>query len=351
MESYIQLFGQRIQATKIEHYLENIPRFTYRKNFPPLKNEYHFFNMRSDSHWGCCIRCGQSMLFQYLKKVYLKNMIDAESQKHPPNHPLEVDHNTELRINSQILRDFNDTPNAKYSIHNFCREITNIGGHEGKYTSLTRLAKAIQHLLAPEYPVYVAEQSTIVREQVLELFQQGKPVLCLVPTIFGIDKLDQESIYSITVSVAYETGIGFIGGIKKKAFYFVGYNNDTLYYFDPHSVKNFVSTEADYKTYYESKLKSMPFNSISSSLMLCFCWDNPEQMNSTAKLLTSIQKSSQINFVDSAVSLQSEGRLVDSWDVIDEVQDDFIIVPTMEEQNESQSTKESAFDEDDGDHK
>lgn len=303
--STISILGNHFLKDEISEKIKNIPRFTYRQGFTKLTNESHFFPLRSDTYWGCCIRCGQSMLFQYMLKFYL-NQCDEKD--------LTL---KEIDLNTKILRDFNDVPEAKFSIHNFCKEITNIGGHEGKYVSVSKLSIVIKNLLSPNYPVYVSENSTIVRDQIDPLFQNGKTVLCLIPMKCGIDTFDQEYTQILQLSVGFETGLGFISGYKKRAYYFVGFDKHQFFYFDPHETKSFVSHENDYVTYYEPELKSIGLTEISPSLMICFAWDSKEKMEETFYILSTLPGLSPITIIDH----QEEPKLVEdidnTWDIIE----------------------------------
>lgn len=301
----ISILGHHFFKTELSEKIKNIPRFTYRQGFTKLTNESHFFPLRSDTYWGCCIRCGQSMLFQYMLKYYHNQNIEKDLSL------------KEEEINNVILRDFNDVPEAKYSIHNFCREITNVGGHEGKYVSVSVLSVVIKNLLTPDYPVYISENSTIVRDRINPLFQSEKTVLCLVPLKCGIETFDEEFAQTLQLSVGFETGIGFISGYKKRAYYFVGFDKEKFFFFDPHETKNYVSQENDYSSYYEPELKSIALKDISPSLMLCFAWDNKEEMEETFYILSTLPGLCPITIIDHLDDPKLIEDVDNTWEIID----------------------------------
>ena len=285
--------------------VSTIPRFTYRRGFQPLKNEYHFFSLRSDTHWGCCIRCGQSLLCQYIKKF------------------IEFDpiyYNQTFPNTFSFLEHFNDTPTAPFSIHNFCKEIIKVGGHEGKWVSPSKLSFAIMGLLKNfGFPAYVAENGTIVKEDVLKLFEGKKTVLCLIPLLCGDKTFDTKCYEVVGCSVSSPYGLGFIGGVKNKAHYYVGVSRNKFYFFDPHTTQNHVLSIKDHDSYFHQKLKSINVGDISPSLALGFAWKSPDEFEETVEILKNftfcpisfMESRSQIDVVIHQVS----GN--DQWDIID----------------------------------
>lgn len=306
--SKISILGHHFSKTELSENIKNIPRFTYRQGFTRLTNESHFFPLRSDTYWGCCIRCGQSMLFQYMLKFY-HNQNKTKDEK---NSLI-----SETEVNAQILQDFNDVPDVRFSIHNFCREITKLGGHEGQYVSVSKLAVVIKNLLTPDYPVYVSENSTIVKDHIEPLFESGKTVLCLIPMKCGINTFDQEFAPLIQLATGFDTGLGFISGYKRRAYYFVGFDFEKFYYFDPHETKSFVSQVDDYKSYYEPELKSISLKDISPSLMLCFSWDTKEQMEETFYILSTLPGTYPIVFIDHQYEPKLLENTENTWELIE----------------------------------
>ena len=66
----IQIFSEKFskQDEKLINILQNIPWFSYRKNFNQIKNKESIYT--SDAGWGCMIRASQMILAQGIYKIF-----------------------------------------------------------------------------------------------------------------------------------------------------------------------------------------------------------------------------------------------------------------------------------------
>ncbi|KAH0790620.1 Clan CA, family C54, ATG4-like cysteine peptidase [Histomonas meleagridis] len=210
------------------------------------------------------------MLVNYLQSI-LEQKPEVFEQKFGHSNPLAL---------------FNDNYQAPFSIHNICKEIINIGGHEGERATVTQLAFAIQNLLDPyKLPVYVCRNSTLVIDEIVQMIEGNHFVLCLAPLLCGYKKFDTKCFDFIAFSLGLKNGLGFIGGVKRKSFYYVGFSSTHFFYFDPHTTKKKVTNENQYKTYYEPELKSIKIENISSSLMIAFYFTDIDQFMETIQVM------------------------------------------------------------------
>lgn len=289
------------QQIEMEQFVQTIPRFSYRKGFKALNSESHYYSIKSDRFWGCCIRCGQSMLVQHLLKLILA-------------HPAHFNEN--LPQVASILSYFNDTPDAIFSIHNICKEIINVGGHEGEWVTVSMLALTIKSLLEPyDLPVYVVNNSVLVIDEIKQMMDENKSVLCLIPTMCGLHEFDQRCHEFVASSVTLKTGNGFISGIKAKARYFVGVTSKNFYYFDPHTTLPSVTDDSTHNSLFELPLEQMKINEIAPSILVSFTLNNMTDLEETLLILSKFFL--PITIVQSKTETPSARRVSDSWEIVE----------------------------------
>jgi hypothetical protein len=115
------------QADELNGRIESIPRFTYRKGFAALPQS----GVKTDRSWGCCIRCGQGLLAQYIARYS------------------DVCHEGyERRFHGDYRTLFADEPSAPFGIHLFCDRLLSLGSKIGELVTPSLLANVIEQLLA-----------------------------------------------------------------------------------------------------------------------------------------------------------------------------------------------------------
>ena len=231
-------------AFEAEH--QKILRFTYRKNFPPLSG------YTSDRHWGCAIRCSQSLLAQFLHKCF----------QTVEKMPLVPEYETL----------FFDLPECAFGIHAFCREIEALGGKAGEWCQVSTLAQAIKTLLKRVgLNALVAQDGMISRGELRQLLAPGMPVLVLVPVMLGTSGIDKSYANFVRLALGLDPqAVGIVGGQQGKAFYVVGYQGDNMLYFDPHITVEAVLDSSGLDSLRMATLKTIAISELNSSMMAGF---------------------------------------------------------------------------------
>ena len=235
---------KEIKDFEAEH--AKILRFTYHKNFQAIDG------YTSDRRWGCAIRCSQSLLAQFIGKCC--SLV--------PDVPLRAEYESL----------FFDLPVAPFGIHAFCREIAALGGKAGEWCKVSILAQVIKKLLSViGLHALVAQDGMVSRRELSEMLKSQFPVLLLVPIMLGQSSLDKgyEDFVRMVLGLDPQS-VGVVGGQQGKAFYMVGYQGDSMLYFDPHITLEAVTELEHIDRLRTAKLKSLPANELNSSMMVGF---------------------------------------------------------------------------------
>ncbi|KAJ9599596.1 hypothetical protein L9F63_009913, partial [Diploptera punctata] len=82
--------------------------------------------------------------------------------------------------------------------------------------------------------IYVAQDCTVYSQDVLSVLGGNKSVIMLVPLRLGTNRLIKIYEPQIMYFFTMESCIGIIGGRPNHAVYFLGYQDNKLFYLDPH---------------------------------------------------------------------------------------------------------------------
>lgn len=105
-------------------------------------------------------------------------------------------------------------------------------GHQFNPSLLARVLKARSRSREDmPFDVYHVRNG-IINEAALR--KRGKPILLLIPLRLGAAHLNPEYCALIKASLASPYSLGIIGGRAARAFYIVGYQDESLLYLDPH---------------------------------------------------------------------------------------------------------------------
>eukprot|EP00455_Lapot_gusevi_P042727 TRINITY_DN5110_c0_g6_i1.p1 TRINITY_DN5110_c0_g6~~TRINITY_DN5110_c0_g6_i1.p1 ORF type:complete len:445 (+),score=97.05 TRINITY_DN5110_c0_g6_i1:142-1335(+) len=131
------------------------------------------------------------------------------------------------------------------------------------------------------------------REQLMKE-RNWRSVLILIPLRLGIHKLNPEYISSLLTCFEFPESVGFVGGRPNSSFYFVGCQDERVFYLDPHTVQDAARFDQDFCTesssYHCSTIRSMPIQDIDPSLAIgfyCRTYQQFLQFWERAKKLTS----------------------------------------------------------------
>jgi cysteine protease ATG4 len=174
--------------------------------------------MKDDIGWGCMARTGQMMLCQTLCQVMQKYKND-------------------------IIPYFFDTPDASFSIHKITEYGEKLHIPVGNWFNPTGIACTIKNLVLDNnninhlLHVIIGKDGCIYEDEILDALNSEKQVLILIPTMLGLEKIN-ESYYTPLLK-CFETkyNVGVLGGKPKKSFYFIGKQKNNILYLDPHHVK------------------------------------------------------------------------------------------------------------------
>ncbi|XP_064187990.1 cysteine protease ATG4C [Anguilla rostrata] len=300
---------------------------TYREEFPALRGSA----LTSDCGWGCALRAGQMMLAQALLLHFLGRdwtwseslnlpTLDTESWtssvarklvasleaslpgERPPGpdpRPLAQARAQEAHVHQgeayhrTVLSWFGDSPAAQLGMHRLVEHGRSSGKQAGDWYGPSVVAhilrKAVEEAADPELrgiTVYVAQDCTVYCADVIDSHGQrdqqrpdagagagGRAVIILVPVRLGGEKTNPEYFDFVKGILSLEYCVGIIGGKPKQAYYFVGFQDDSLIYMDPHYCQSFVdvsTSDFPLESFHCPSPKKMPFSKMDPSCTIGF---------------------------------------------------------------------------------
>ncbi|KAK7688333.1 hypothetical protein QCA50_008705 [Cerrena zonata] len=202
----------------------------------------------SDAGWGCMLRTGQSLLANTLLHLHL-----GRDWRKPPYPIYTADYATYVQILTWFLDD--PSPLCPFSVHRMALVGKQLGVRVGQWFGPSTAAGAIKKLVHgfPEagLGVYVAaDGGSIYESEVFAASHSGvgsprrsnrswgdRAVLVLIGHRLGLDGVNP--IYYDTLKELYTwpQGVGIAGGRPSSSYYFVGSQEDNLFYLDPHHAR------------------------------------------------------------------------------------------------------------------
>ncbi|TRY91942.1 hypothetical protein DNTS_035443 [Danionella cerebrum] len=298
---------------------------TYREGFPALRGS----SLTSDCGWGCTLRAGQMLLAQGLLLHFvgrdwfwsdaltlepldaetrtssvarrLVATIEASFQGERPQtmQPIfsaqggaeDTDHHT-------IVSWFGDEPSSRLGIH----RLVQLGMTSGKQAGDWYGPAVVAHILRKAVgeaddallkgiSVYVAQDCTVYSADVMDghsgktgsqrdpqglnsaAAPDSRAVIILVPVRLGGEKINPEYLSLVKAILSLEFCIGIIGGKPKQAYYFVGFQDDSLIYMDPHYCQSFVdvsTSDFPLQSFHCPSPKKMAFSKMDPSCTIGF---------------------------------------------------------------------------------
>lgn len=194
----------------------------------------------SDVGWGCMIRTSQTLLANAL----LRSGQTFE----------------------QVVGQFLDTPEAPYSLHNFVKVAGELPLQvkPGQWFGPNAASLSILKLLSDDLHVIIGESGD-VPSTILEF-----PTLLLMPVRLGIDSINKYYHESLFHLLSLPQLVGIAGGKPSASYYFFGYEDQDLLYFDPHSPQSIISTSGQdaYATYRPSGYQRSHLSTLDPSMMI-----------------------------------------------------------------------------------
>ncbi|XP_071781747.1 cysteine protease ATG4C isoform X2 [Centroberyx gerrardi] len=216
-------------------------------------------------------------------------------------HLREVYHRT-------LVSWFGDSPSAQLGLHRLVRLGLAVGKQAGDWYGPAVVAhifkKAVEEATDPGLAgitAYVSQDCTVYSADVVDSHRasgagqasagrsdapppqnsqssasslsDSRAVIILVPVRLGGEKTNPEYFNFVKSILSLEYCIGIIGGKPKQACYFVGFQDDSLIYMDPHYCQSFVdvsTSDFPLQSYHCPSPKKMPFSKMDPSCTIGF---------------------------------------------------------------------------------
>ncbi|TSL22079.1 Cysteine protease ATG4C [Bagarius yarrelli] len=290
---------------------------TYRDEFAALPGS----DITTDCGWGCTLRAGQMMLAQALLLHFLGRdwtwpdaltlePLDAEtwtsnaarklvasleasfqadrqsvsqSVYQPQCGAEEADAHLKEVYHRTVVSWFGDTFSAQLGVH----RLVHLGMTSGKQAGDWKAVEKATDRELRGVTVYVAQDCTVYNADVIESHsaQMDKPiapegglaanraVIILIPVRLGGERINPEYFNFVKAILSLEYCIGIIGGKPKQAYYFIGFQDDSMIYMDPHYCQSFVDVSTSnfpLQSYHCPSPKKMPFLKMDPSCTIGF---------------------------------------------------------------------------------
>ncbi|KAF8936776.1 Cysteine protease atg4a [Dissophora ornata] len=252
--------------------------FMYRKDLVRIEPSFY----TCDSGWGCMMRTGQSLLAQGFVQV----LLGREWRAHLPQTQYSQ------RRYKEILGWFVDEPEHPYSIHRIAKAGLALDKRIGEWFGPSTVAHALKRLsqkhedcplaiLVPmdgtirvssiiqaathtQSPPATLRRSVSEKRIGAEAETAWKPVLLMIPTRFGLDKLTAKYTNNLKQLFKIPQFLGIAGGRP----------GEELFYYDPHFVKPRASAEelsaSPVPSFHCPVVRSMDILELDPSMLLGF---------------------------------------------------------------------------------
>lgn len=118
-----------------------------------------------------------------------------------------------------------------------------------------------------------------------------RPQVILMPLRLGAEHLNISYSSLMKVSLSCKQSLGIIGGRASRAFYIVGYQDDSLLYLDPHFLRpacNDLDRIISNREYHTRAVCELALPSIDPTILFCYICFNQTDADSLAKTLLGV---------------------------------------------------------------
>lgn len=318
---------------------------TYRSNFPPiprsqdpsassamtfavrLRNLTEKDGFSSDTGWGCMIRSGQSLLANALLMLQLGRDWRYKDRPATPD-------STE----AHILSLFADSASAPFSIHRFVSHgAQHCNKHPGQWFGPSATASCIAALskecAAAGLRVYVTPSSSDLYEDRFRSIAARSPTdSTITPTLIllgirlGLDRITPVYHEALKRSLTYPQSIGIAGGRPSSSHYFVGVQNDTFFYLDPHETRPALPyhekateyTADEVATCHTRRLRGLDIKEMDPSMLMSFLIRDEQDWEDFKRRINEVRGKKIVNIY--AKEPPVPGQAAERKEAVDEVQ-------------------------------
>lgn len=331
---------------------------TYREEFLALPGS----TLTSDCGWGCTLRAGQMILAQGLlfhilgrdwtwPEALTLESLDTETwtssaarrlvatleaslqgdrtqvtQSLCPDQVSAEEADSYLRetYHRTIVSWFGDGPSAQLGIHRLVQLGMTSGKQAGDWYGPAVVAhilrKAVGEATDPMLKgisVYVAQDCTVYSADVIDSHSgqtgspDGRAVVILIPVRLGGEKINPEYFSFVKSILSLDYCIGIIGGKPKQAYYFVGFQDDSLIYMDPHYCQSFVdvsTSDFPLQSFHCPSPKKMAFHKMDPSCTIGFYSKNVEHYERINTELSKILQTSSKEKYPAFTFMEGHGK-------------------------------------------
>eukprot|EP00286_Rhodomonas_abbreviata_P003612 CAMPEP_0181347866 /NCGR_PEP_ID=MMETSP1101-20121128/34102_1 /TAXON_ID=46948 /ORGANISM="Rhodomonas abbreviata, Strain Caron Lab Isolate" /LENGTH=611 /DNA_ID=CAMNT_0023460099 /DNA_START=338 /DNA_END=2174 /DNA_ORIENTATION=+ len=295
--------------------------FTYRTGFKPIPTS----NLTSDTGWGCMLRSGQMMLAQALLHHYLRRDWRLVRDKPPPRRYVEV------------LRWFEDDPQAMFSLHKIALAGIQYGRRVGQWFGPDTVCKALRFLWHTAYtsegtgPCQTAGLVVVEDRCIYKDVAEDAASSALHTQEEGSgwggggvsSRINADYIPKLAEYLRFPQSIGFIGGRPRHSYYFVGVKGYNTYYLDPHLTQQHqpMHRPGNCSSFHCPSPEKMSLAHIDPSLALGFYCDDKSDFDDLCKRISALAKK------DSCPILTVADRAPDylTMEEVDDLDDDLLM--------------------------
>lgn len=183
---------------------------------------------------------------------------------------------------------------AIFSVFQLTRAGMAVGTPIGQHFSPTVLARALRKQCRKRsdipFEIHLVKQGVISISS-LQSATSTKPQVVLVPLRLGADTLNPGYSTLIKTVLSIPQSLGIIGGRTARAFYIVGFQDDSLLYLDPHllrpAVINF-ETILSSREYHTRAICELSIAQLDPTVLFGFLLTNPGEVTTLTRTLLSI---------------------------------------------------------------
>ncbi|XP_077573986.1 cysteine protease ATG4C [Stigmatopora nigra] len=272
----------------------------------------------------------------------------AVPQSQAPASAEEADSHLKEMYHRTLVSWFGDNPSAQLGLHRLVHCGLTFGRKAGDWYGPAAVAhilkKAIDEVKEPalaSITSYISQDCTVYSGDVIDSHMVPKAgqasagtsddlcppqsnqlvspftvadsrgVIILIPVRLGGEKTNPEYFNLAKRILSLEYCIGIIGGKPKQACYFVGFQDDSLIYMDPHYCQSFVdvsTTDFPLQSYHCPSPKKMPFTKMDPSCTIGFYSRSSQDYEKISKELSQVLQPSPNDKYPAFTIVQGHGR-------------------------------------------